>query len=112
MCEVQSGAKQFAHSVCQSIIKELHFFQLNFVFLTLQNINQNMSQNTNMQFSGTFVLNLANCTESHPDHTCAQRGKAIISVCLPGSQTKLKIIPNRKLTVFKDVIMDTNNRHT
>ena len=33
-----------------------------------------------------------------------------ISLCLPDSETKLKIIPNRKLTV-KDVIKDTNNRY-
>ena len=32
-------------------------------------------------------------------------------LCLSGSQTKLKIIPNRKLTVFKDVIKDTNSKH-
>ena len=31
------------------------------------------------------------------------RGQLFYSVCLSGSQTKLKIIPNRKLTVFKGV---------
>ena len=29
---------------------------------------------------------------------------------LSGSETKLKIIANRKLTVFRDVIKDTYNR--
>ena len=33
------------------------------------------------------------------------------SVYLSPNQIKLKIIPNRKLTVLKDVIKDTNNRH-
>ena len=32
-------------------------------------------------------------------------------LCLPDNETQLKIIPNRKLAVFKDVIKDTNNRH-
>ena len=32
-------------------------------------------------------------------------------LCLSGSQTKLKIIPNRRLHVFRDVIKDTNNTH-
>ena len=32
-------------------------------------------------------------------------------ICLPSSSTKLKIIPNRKLAVLKDVIKDTNNSY-
>ena len=40
------------------------------------------------------------------DRTCGKRRKIKFLLCLPGSQTKLKIIPNRKLPVFKDVIKD------
>ena len=40
-----------------------------------------------------------------------ERDKKNWSVCLSGSQRKLIVIPNRKLTVFSDVIHDTNNRH-
>ena len=41
-----------------------------------------------------------------------QRSEIIFFLlCLPGSQNKFKIIPNREITVFKDVRKDTDNRH-
>ena len=41
----------------------------------------------------------------------AQReGNCFYSVCLSGSPTKLKIIPNRKLTGFRNIIKNTNHR--
>ena len=46
------------------------------------------------------------------DHACAERSEILpFSVCLSGSQTKLIVIPNRKLTVTRDVIKDKNNGH-
>ena len=66
----------------------------------------------NLHFSRTLALNLVNCVESHPDHTCAERIKILFFLlCLPDSRTKLKNTPNRKLPICKDVIKDTNNKH-
>ena len=60
-----------------------------------------------------FWLNLANCTESRLELTCTERSEIIFLLCRPvsGSETKLKIIPNMKLTFVKDVVKDTKNRH-
>ena len=55
---------------------------------------------------GILVLNSSQVTRT-------QRGvrQYFYSVCLLGNQTKLEIIPSRKLTVFEDVIMNVHNRH-
>jgi len=55
-----------------------------------------------VQYFGSEFIPIAN----------AQRGvRSYFSVCLIGSQTKLKITPNRKPAASKDIIMDTYNRH-
>ena len=56
----------------------------------------------------SLALNLANCSESHPDCARAQRSEVLV---LFWWSNKIENHSKWKLAVFKDVIKDTYNRH-
>jgi len=102
--KVKSGVKQFVHSVClQTSVYDrgTTLFQMNVLFWTWVGI-RTCSLAVLWLWIRQIVWNLVPSEHTH---------RGVRSVGVSGSETKLKIIPNRKFTVFSDVIMDTNNRN-